>query len=100
MPWHDSTMIVAGPVGGALAELGNERWQRATKKGLRELHGKGENWPDDLEPDFEGVDVAISRTRAAYAEWDEIREIEQLYQIGRAHVCTPVTNAHLVCRLL
>src|SRR3546814_9056078 len=21
-------------------------------------------------------------------------------QIGRAHVCTPVTNAHLVCRLL
>lgn len=79
MPWHDSTMIVAGPVGGALAELGNERWQRATKKGLRELHGKGENWPDDLEPDFEGVDVAISRTRAAYAEWDEIREIEQLY---------------------
>src|SRR3546814_4880591 len=23
-----------------------------------------------------------------------------LYQIGRAHVWTPVTNAHLVCRLL
>src|SRR3546814_1030061 len=23
-----------------------------------------------------------------------------LIQIGRAHVCTPVTNAHLVCRLL
>src|SRR3546814_1278428 len=23
-----------------------------------------------------------------------------LDQIGRAHVCTPVTNAHLVCRLL
>src|SRR3546814_2472890 len=21
-------------------------------------------------------------------------------QIGRAHVCTPVTNAHLVCRML
>src|SRR3546814_4332100 len=21
-------------------------------------------------------------------------------QIGRAHVCTPVTNAHLVCRIL
>src|SRR3546814_1286271 len=24
----------------------------------------------------------------------------RLAQIGRAHVCTPVTNAHLVCRLL
>src|SRR3546814_10357299 len=23
----------------------------------------------------------------------------QLREIGRAHVCTPVTNAHLVCRL-
>src|SRR3546814_6569424 len=23
-----------------------------------------------------------------------------LEEIGRAHVCTPVTNAHLVCRLL
>src|SRR3546814_4592335 len=23
-----------------------------------------------------------------------------LLEIGRAHVCTPVTNAHLVCRLL
>src|SRR3546814_8749241 len=22
------------------------------------------------------------------------------FKIGRAHVCTPVTNAHLVCRLL
>src|SRR3546814_5098781 len=27
------------------------------------------------------------------------REIMQR-KIGRAHVCTPVTNAHLVCRLL
>src|SRR3546814_1448505 len=24
----------------------------------------------------------------------------KLNEIGRAHVCTPVTNAHLVCRLL
>src|SRR3546814_6510313 len=23
-----------------------------------------------------------------------------IWQIGRAHVCTPVTNAHLVCRLM
>src|SRR3546814_3473792 len=25
---------------------------------------------------------------------------EEMCEIGRAHVCTPVTNAHLVCRLL
>ncbi|MDK2761525.1 MAG: phospholipase D-like domain-containing protein [Sphingopyxis sp.] len=79
MPWHDSTMILAGPVGGALADLGNERWQRATKKPLRKIQGDGETWPGDLEPDFEGVDVAISRTRAEYDGYEEIREIEQLY---------------------
>jgi phosphatidylserine/phosphatidylglycerophosphate/cardiolipin synthase-like enzyme len=79
MPWHDSTMFLAGPVGKALADLGNERWKRATKKPLRDLDGEGENWPDDLEPDFEGVDVAISRTRAEYDGSEEIREIEQLY---------------------
>src|SRR3546814_9147431 len=27
-------------------------------------------------------------------------DIRRKIQIGRAHVCTPVTNAHLVCRLL
>src|SRR3546814_8473474 len=30
------------------------------------------------------------------ARYDQLRTFE----IGRAHVCTPVTNAHLVCRLL
>src|SRR3546814_1601421 len=28
------------------------------------------------------------------------RAFDALGKIGRAHVCTPVTNAHLVCRLL
>lgn len=79
MPWHDSTMILAGPVGNALADLGNERWKRATRKPLRDLDGAGENWPDDLDPDFQDVDVAISRTRAEYDDCEEIREIEQLY---------------------
>src|SRR3546814_8572776 len=27
-------------------------------------------------------------------------KLDAAVQIGRAHVCTPVTNAHLVCRLL
>src|SRR3546814_3877960 len=31
---------------------------------------------------------------------DMTRRDVQAQAIGRAHVCTPVTNAHLVCRLL
>src|SRR3546814_16857697 len=27
-------------------------------------------------------------------------KLGDMLEIGRAHVCTPVTNAHLVCRLL
>src|SRR3546814_4437447 len=29
-----------------------------------------------------------------------LRELAGVDEIGRAHVCTPVTTAHLVCRLL
>src|SRR3546814_9797588 len=29
-----------------------------------------------------------------------VHRVERGNKIGRAHVCTPVTNAHLVCRLL
>ncbi len=41
MPWHDSTMILAGPVGNALADLGNERWKRATKKAAARPRRRG-----------------------------------------------------------
>src|SRR3546814_9549725 len=30
----------------------------------------------------------------------DVPEVSRLGQIGRAHVCTPVTNAQPVCRLL
>src|SRR3546814_3516433 len=35
--------------------------------------------------------IGVGITREGYV---------QIAKIGRAHVCTPVTNAHLVCRLL
>ncbi len=99
LPWHDVTMILAGKVGNALADLGNERWQRATNKALRDLSGEGENWPDDLEADFEDVDVSISRTRAAYRDCTEVREIEQLYldMIAAAERFIYFENQYFTC---
>src|SRR3546814_4698355 len=38
------------------------------------------------------VPIAATDERALDSDLDR--------EIGRAHVCTPVTNAHLVCRLL
>src|SRR3546814_7445885 len=37
----------------------------------------------------------IAPTARLHSKMDSFRE-----EIGRAHVCTPVTNAHLVCRHL
>src|SRR3546814_2230761 len=45
----------------------------------------------------------FSRGRTAVEAASNLAVIEQvapMYEIGRAHVCTPVTNAHHVCRLL
>lgn len=79
-PWHDVTMLLAGPVAGALAELGRDRWAVATESELPRLSDKHEElWPDDLTVQFENVDVAIARTRAEYREVEEVREIEMLY---------------------
>ena len=80
-PWHDATMIVDGEAARALGELGRERWHRATGDTLPVKHiADGHDiWPTGLIPDFEDVDLGIARTRAAYEETPEIREIETLY---------------------
>lgn len=85
-PWHDVTMLVDGPVAGALADLGEERWRIATGDRLASIGEGVPHWPDDIKPDFGEVDVAIARTRA---EWDVahmVNEVETLYldMIGAA----------------
>src|SRR3546814_7241673 len=37
---------------------------------------------------------------SAFAAPCQHQSVSPIAEIGRAHVCTPVTNAHLVCRLL
>src|SRR3546814_9319873 len=42
-----------------------------------------------------------NRTADEYAVWlSQLLAMAGLQQIGRAHVWTPVTHAHIVCRLL
>src|SRR3546814_9089724 len=35
-----------------------------------------------------------------FASWKAEQAVTREKQIGRAHVCTPVTNAHLGCRIV
>ena len=79
MPWHDATMMMRGPVAAQLAELGRERWSVATNAKLKPIEPGEDDWPKDLAVMFRDVDIAIARTRAAYDDLAEIREIETLY---------------------
>ena len=79
MPWHDATMMMRGDVAAQLAELGRERWSTATKAKLDPIEQGEDDWPEDLPVMFRDVDIAIARTRAAYDDLPEVREIETLY---------------------
>ena len=78
-PWHDATSAVTGPVAGALGDLARSRWEWATGETLEPIKGAETIWPHGLDANLTGVDVAIARTRAAYHDCDEIKEIEALF---------------------
>src|SRR3546814_10435554 len=53
--------------------------------------------------DIARIDVRHQARTESLREIDESGNVEIVVvadEIGRAHVCTPVTNAHIVCRLL
>ncbi len=85
-PWHDATMAVDGEAARALGELARERWRDAGGEPIPPPHTIGDPWPEELEPDFRKVDVAIARTRGAYKQIEPLREIEALFldMIARA----------------
>src|SRR3546814_7866327 len=66
--------------------------------------------PDAAAPDTQTVRCIIAGALGEGREWLNEAEAKQVLaaygipilpaEIGRAHVCTPVTNAHVVCRLL
>ncbi|WP_265564522.1 phospholipase D-like domain-containing protein [Sphingomicrobium arenosum] len=77
-PWHDVTMLLRGDIAGALGDLGRERWKVATTADLDPVREAEDDWPEDLDPHFKDVDVAIARTRAEYDDVEEVRENEAL----------------------
>ncbi|MGP1282617.1 MAG: phospholipase D-like domain-containing protein [Parasphingopyxis sp.] len=78
-PWHDASMIVQGDVAAALADFAVDRWKIAGGKPVKASSSRHDCWPEYLEPDFSGVDVAIARTRPEIDDLEQVAEIEQLY---------------------
>src|SRR3546814_9202444 len=54
--------------------------------------------PETRPPVEQGIPTDTERNRVALLV--PLAGTNAGVEIGRAHVCTPVTNAHLVCRLL
>lgn len=86
-PWHDATMIMEGDVAVALGELGRERWQAAGGGLLEPCKPQRKSpWPKSFEAQFENVEIGIARTRAAWGDYGQVTEVEELFieQILRA----------------
>lgn len=78
-PWHDTAMVMQGPVAAALAEFAEARWDKLARRRIVPAQDENDCWPECIEPDFENVDIAIARTKPKMPDEDEVREIEQLY---------------------
>ncbi len=97
-PFHDIQMALTGSAAVALGDMARERWRRATGKELDAPQASDdEHWPSGLAPDIEGANVAIARTEPGFGDFEEVREVEQLYldSIAAAHSYIYIENQFL-----
>ena len=99
-PWHDATTALAGPVAAALGAHARMRWNMAGGDDLEPVEGGEDCWPDRLPVQFEGVDVAISRSAPQMDDQDGVTEIENLYchQIAAAKRCIYAESQYFASR--
>jgi phosphatidylserine/phosphatidylglycerophosphate/cardiolipin synthase-like enzyme len=99
-PWHDTTMVVAGPIARRLGDLGRDRWELASGQRPPRPKGGADLWPDELEPIFRNVRLGIARTRAAFEDRPAVHEIETLFidQIAAARRFIYAENQYFASR--
>lgn len=65
-PVHDVQIALQGPAALFLGRIVRERWQKATGEMVPIEPRQSDIWPQDLKPDFERVQIAVSRTSPAW----------------------------------
>src|SRR3546814_9061113 len=78
---------------------GRRRSKRGFQRAGRSMDGPG-RLPAAAAQGRPNISGAVADTAAANPAPKRLQAGSIFGQIGRAHVGTPVTNAHLVCRLL
>lgn len=83
-PYHDIQTVVSGPAAKEFAKIVRERWRIAAgyeaipiREGLTD--NVPQSWPDTDPPDFDDINVAITRTLPPYDGKEGRFEIEQAY---------------------
>ena len=100
-PWHDATMMFEGDAARALGDLSRERWVRAGGHPVEPIEIPEKSlWPEELEVQFENVELGIARTRAEYDGEPQVCEIEELMlaQIARAKKFIYFENQYFTSR--
>jgi len=72
-------MAMDGEAARALDELARARWERATRRRIPRVQGRGDVWPEKLPISVKDVDVAIARTVAPMGNEPQVNEVEALY---------------------
>ncbi|PZO87257.1 MAG: phospholipase [Micavibrio aeruginosavorus] len=106
-PYHDIQAVMAGPAARSLAEWVRIRWEMACPKtkpiaiaAAPETNSIPHCWPKSDPPDFENIDVALSRTMPAMQGKRQIEEIVALFrdEINQAENFIYIENQFLACR--
>src|SRR3546814_10728681 len=99
----DRRGVIAEPFGqiGACFDKppGHACARGAGRKGGSALHCVGHGYDENRTGKF-CISHNVAMMRFSLSDRRERTSLWARLQIGRAHVCTPVTNAPLVCRLL
>ena len=97
--FHDVQMMIDGDAARAMTELARQRWARAACEELPAVPQSPAPWPEDIEPHFRNVDVAIARTEPAYADHAIVQEVETLFHdmIASARRTIYVESQYLTC---
>src|SRR3546814_9068422 len=105
-PYHVYLSIDGGNEQAHDSNRGKDSFRRAVRGGHCLLRHRGESaWPHvslyqlDLGVDEATYDAELLNLAAQCDVWQRVTPIVA-NEIGRAHVLTPVTNAHIVCRIL
>lgn len=103
-PRHEVMSLVDGEAAEALGELFRSRWLRATGETLPDPDSaaKTDPWPKGVPAQFRNIRVGLSRSAAAWAGSDQIRENEALYlaSIAAAQSCIYLENQYFTSAVI